>query len=117
MEKLSVILPKWAKQVRGTPIPKIEVDPDVCYPAFFKELGVEPKDIDQYWLEVAYQCMKMELQRILGFFAFEIRVRAHRGRKDRWALNNHPPGKGANLATLGREAREHYKRLRGVVPG
>lgn len=117
MEKLPAKLPKWAKQVRDKPIPKIEVDPDICYPAFFEELGVDPKDVDQYWIEVAYQCMKMELQRIIGFFGFEIRVRAHDGRKKRWALANHPVGKGADLATIGREARGHFKRLRGFVPG
>ena len=124
-----VKLPTWAKKVKDDPIPKIEVDPDKCYPAFFKELGVIKADIDQYWIEVAYQCMKMELQRIMGRFNFEIRVRAHGGRKGRWALANNPDpylkidedGKiidsGPLRATEGRQAREHYKRLRGFIPG
>ena len=90
---------------------------------FFKELGVGPEDdperrhsIDQYWIEVAYQCVKMELQRLLGRFNFEIRIVAHGGRKERWALKNHPNGRGVKAATQGREAREHYRRLRGFIP-
>ena len=109
-------LPSWAKQVREGPCPKFEVDPDVCYPLLLEELGVAEEDIDQYWLEVVYQCMKMELQRILGRFNFEIHVLVGEERKRRWALKNHPEGKGIEAATQGMEAREHYRKLRGFVP-
>lgn len=148
-------LPGWAKQVRGEPCPKYEVDPNKAYPdilkelrkfyenhsadpksdtgrqfdRYFKELGAPFEQIAQYWVEVAYQCAKMEMQRILGRFNFELRIRAHGNRKDRWALKNHPDrylkvdddgnivDSGVMRATNGREAREHYRRLRGFVPG
>jgi len=72
---------------------------------------------DRYWLEVAYQTMKMDLQTVMGRFNFTIVVRGGAGYKDRWALKNHPEGRGVDAATKGREARAHYKRMRGFLPG
>lgn len=110
-------LPEWA-----TPHPTdgnaVLVDPDICYPALLKELGLaDEKQITKYWIEVAYQCMKMDLQVAMGRFGFTIHVRADDGRKDRWCLENFP-GTMADVtrATKGLEAREHYIRLRGFIP-
>lgn len=68
----------------------------------------------QYWLEVAYQCMKMELQVAMRGYGFDIRI--HDPEK-KWAHKQFPPGRGLVAATWGREAREHFRRLRGVLPG
>ena len=106
-------LPDWAEAHPDNPN-VFYVDPDKFYPVLLEELGAE--QTDQYWLEVAYQCMKMDMQGALGRFNFEIRVKAGDGYKDRWALKNHPSGRGVKVATQGREARGHYKRLRGHLP-
>jgi hypothetical protein len=70
-----------------------------------------------YWLEVAYQCMKMELQVAMRSFGFEIHVHDE-GKK--YAQKAHDPGRGPEKAAGGlrggREAREHFKRLRGFIP-
>jgi len=111
-----VALPKWAKfkgyNRHGFEI--IQADPDEFYPYFLKLFNVEQPD--QYWLEVCYQCMKMDLQTAMGKFGFEIHCKGKEGHKDRWALKNHPRGKGPEFATQGREARQHYVRIRGRLP-
>ena len=116
-------LPKWLSRRKDG---VFEVDPDVIYPEFLKALGVD--EIDQYWIEVVYQCTKLEVQRLVSGTeldprshpdeprALQIRITADGGRKDRWALNNHPEGRGIKAATAGREARDHYVRLMGVMP-
>jgi len=92
-------------------VPLIDVDADAAYEAFLSEM--EPEKPDQYWLEVAYQCIKMELQLAMRTFAMEIRIH-DLGKK--WAQKNYPEGRGARAATFGREARGHFKRIRGVLP-
>lgn len=107
-----VQLPAYAKQ--GIPrgeMPLVHVDADRAYRAWLKELGVtEP---DQYWLEVAYQCIKLELQVCMRGFTFEIRI--HDAGK-RWAQAKFPKGRGAIAATYGYEAKGHFARLRGGLP-
>lgn len=76
---------------------------------------------DQYWLEVAYQCAKMDLQRAIEGTEFDPRAAGKSAaikfdRSEKYALNKHPTGKGAAAATQGREAREHYRRVRGRLP-
>lgn len=89
-----------------------------------------------YWLEVAYQCGKMELQICMRTPAFEIRIH-DTGHK--FAQKAAKPGRGAHMAASpgppiktvkgvktpqppdrakggGREARHHFKRLRGFGP-
>lgn len=109
-------IPAWAKQVRkdhAKLIDAYEVSADEFYPALLAELGFPVDEPTQYHLEVAYQCMKMEMQRCLGKFSFEIRI-SDPGKK--WALSNYKKGKGTHAATKGREARDHYRRIRGFVP-
>lgn len=88
------------------------VNADDFYPVLLAELGFPTDEPTQYHLEVAYQCMKMDMQKEFGF-AIEIRI-SDPGKK--WALTNFKKGKGAHAATQGREAREHYRRLRGFIP-
>lgn len=78
-------------------------------------LPVEPERLDQYWLEVCYQCMKMDLQAEFGF-NIEIRVNAEGRRKDKWTYDAHPEGLGAERAARGKEARKHFESLRGFLP-
>lgn len=119
-------LPAWAtlkgKNRGGMPV--IEVDPDKMYPALLEEYGVDKPD--QYWLEVCFQSMKLDLQQAAGTIQIEIHIRADGGRKERWRQDAHPEGKaqekhnahrsGVEAASRGLEARHHYKKLRGVVP-
>lgn len=117
-------LPKWAKLTdRPGKIPLIDVDADGAYESFLSELEVDQPD--QYWLEVSYQCIKMELQLAMGSFAMEIRIHDHhevQGEEGetiitkRWRQKDYPKGRGTHPATFGREAREHFKRLRGRLP-
>ena len=115
--KRELQLPEGYAVAREPPALKIAIDPAIAYTALLEELGVAEDDIDQYWLEVAYQCAKMDAQaavlRAGGDFGFEIKI----ANRPEFALANHPPGRGIEAATQGSEARQHYKRLRGFVPG
>jgi hypothetical protein len=101
------------------------IDPDIAYPAILSALGVPEDHRDQYWVEVAYQCAKLEVQRVVTGTdadprpdkALVIHILSDDGRKDRWALANLPKGKGEELASKGREARLHYQAWRGFIPG
>ena len=104
-----VKLPEWAAEDGKN---AVRVDPDKFYPAILSDLGVDEKDVDQYWLEVAYQFMKMDVQKAMGHFNFNINVT----NRPKWALANHKPGRGIVAATQGREARQHYVRIRGTLP-
>lgn len=107
-----VKLPAYAKHggLSGE-LPRLDVDADAAYRAWLKELGVtEP---DQYWLEVAYQCIKLELQAAMRTFTFEIRI--HDPAK-RWAQRKFPIGRGPVRAAQGKEAKRHFQRLRGGLP-
>ena len=135
-----VTLPKWATLKAGKyRIPVIDVDADAMYVAWIGEitayylLHAQPdwmdekawatcfKELDNpvsaYWLEVAYQCMKLDLQIAMRSFHFEIHV--HDAKKN-WAQKDAKPGRGTEKAAGGlqggKEAREHFKRIRGVFP-
>ena len=73
----------------------------------------DPARPTRYWLEVAFQCMKLELQVAMRGHGFEIRV--HDADKA-WAQDKFPEGRGIVAATWGKEAREHFRRCRGFVP-
>lgn len=125
------ILPKWASKgvaLDESRIPIILVDPDEMYPAYFEEMGMKIEDnLTQYWLEVFYQFMKMDLQIAMGGFAFEIRFKpSNMDAKERWCHKGKPPGQCMEAsnkdmdpvaaATGGKEARNHFRKLRGFVP-
>ena len=107
-----IVLPDWATLgPKHRAMQVVDVNADAAYRAWFEELGVT--EVDQYWLEVAYQCIKMELQIAMRTFMFEIHINDP---EKHWAQANVPEGKGARAAAQGREARDHFKRLRGFIP-
>lgn len=125
-------LPSWAR-AHPERDDTIIADPDLFYPALLGELAamiaaespdyakayprLNPAKPNKYWIEVAYQSMKMDLQTALGRFGFTILVQSDAARKRAWSLASYP-GTNADVirATNGREAREHYRRLRGGIP-
>jgi hypothetical protein len=114
-------LPAWAKAVPGSDKVGVRIEADTAgYVAdWFEKLDV--KKADQYWLEVAYQCAKMQLQDALIGTEYDPRVigkpaEFHFTRSSEHALARHPTGRGARAATQGREAREHFKRVHGRLP-
>lgn len=106
---------------------KIEVQAHLFYPAWLAELGVADADIDQYWLECAFQCMKLEIQlavagtglapRSGGALAILVND-STKGKSgvSKYAQRAHPEGRGVAAAMNGKEARRHFQRLRGVLP-
>lgn len=125
LRKIKLALPDWAK-VGGSVSSRagrtsicIEADTDGAMREWFALLG-NPKP-DRYWLEVAYQCAKMDLQKAIEGTEFDPRTAGKAAefrfvRANQWAQKNHPVGRGAELAAKGKQAREHYKRVRGSLP-
>lgn len=121
----ALVLPAWAQVVEsqrsesGKVSVTIQADTDAFMREWLALLGVsEP---DQYWLEVAYQCAKFDLQAAIVGTELDPRVSGKSAefiftRAPQWAQKSFPAGKGAHAATQGREAREHYKRVRGRMP-
>lgn len=114
-------LPSWlTRNDKGV----FTIDPGMAYPEVMAGLKITEKMLDQYWIETIYQCAKLETLRVIAAAGIDprpekvlvIHIDASGGRKDRWALANFKPGRGAPAATTGREAREHYRRWRGFVP-
>ncbi len=119
------MLPEWMIAVPGKP-GHFHIDPDVFYPAFFKELGVGDDEVNQFHLEVAYGCMKLDANRcaraagaLKGVKGLTLLVRGDDGRKLRWNHTMHPPGElditadGATGAR-NRAVRVAYRRIRGA---
>jgi hypothetical protein len=120
-----VRLPDWMRWMNSG---AFEIDPDKAYPAILGALGVDPdRDADQYWIEVAYQCAKLKAQdAIFGSSIDPTQADPPRplvlfikggdeGIKQRWALASFDKGKGAEAASQGREARDHYQRIRNRI--
>jgi hypothetical protein len=118
-------LPDWA-EVSGShgQLDVIKVNTHDAFPWIWDQLRKvckqgEPEcpperpEEDDYWLEVAYQCIKLELQRCVGHFTFEIHMKDP-GKK--WRQSN-PNGERARAAAQGRGARRCFARFRGSVPG
>ncbi|TVO75134.1 hypothetical protein [Sedimenticola selenatireducens] len=108
-------LPDWAKAIAPG---KIDLFADHFYPELLMELGVEGEAIDQYWLEVAYQCAKLDVQNAIRGTDLMPKVGGAlclfvQDPDKRWSQKNYPEGKGAESATKGKEARDHYTRIRG----
>lgn len=112
-------LPKWLSQRADG---AFVIDPDIAYPIMLRAMGVNEADADQYWIECAYQCSKMEVQNLITGteldprpkMGFVIVIDSSGGRKDRWALRNFKPGKPGcdiNAATKGLQAKQHYARI------
>lgn len=108
------MLPSWAVP-HPTDKNAVLVDPDLAYPALLKERGITtPTNFD---IEVAYQFIKMDLQRAMGRFDFTIHIRSDGDRKQRWNLTMFPGGTGFIFAaTKQMHARRIYKEIRGKLP-
>ncbi len=87
----------------------------------------DTKSWTSYWLEVAYQCGKMELQVVMRTFAFQIIIEdpgsVYNQKaadatyvRDRGRLPSRVAANAAGGSGGGREARQHFQRLRGFVP-
>lgn len=120
-------LPDWARvekhrQVEdGTFCVSIQCDTDGYVREWLPLLGKSVAEADQYWLEVAYQCAKMDVQLALEGTPYDPRTagkpaRVHFTRCNHWRLQLHPVGRGPTRATQGLEARDHYRRVRGRLP-
>lgn len=97
----------------------VTIDSAAAYPYWLDLLGV--KEVDQYWLEVAYQCIKLDAQMAVVDTALDPRVAGKSieikfSRAEEFAQAKYPSGRGPSLATRGKEARNHYVRIRGRMP-
>lgn len=118
-------LPSWAKVKESTHVDSgkisicIHADTPGYIEEWFKLLNVTQPD--RYWLEVAYQCAKLDLQSALVGTEYDPRTSGksaefHFSRASEWALKRFPSGKGEDAASRGKEARQHYIRVRGALP-
>lgn len=80
--------------------------------------GLEVENPTAYWLEVAYQSIKLDLQ--LACRTFNLEIRIHDADK-RFSQEAAPDGRDVMEAAGGfeggKEAREHFRRMRGMLPG
>lgn len=116
-------LPAWIKEIGPN---KFEVDPEVFYPEILGELGVDPDDASQYWMEIAQGCMKLDFDMAVRVAKKIDREKTVERRivavdasvKDRWCIANHPVGhKNWNTMTIqerGQDVRDNWKRIRGL---
>jgi hypothetical protein len=106
-------LPNWVTRRKDG---VMVVDPDLAYPAIAKALGV--KDLDQYWVEVCFQCAKLAVQDLADQppdKTLIIHILSDGDRKGKWTLSAFPKGRGAEAATRDREARVHYQRIKNAI--
>ena len=134
-------LPSWAESLGAG---RVEIDAEQFYPEILDELwanaewpeevqntiydGLQRTEVDQYWLEVAYQVAKMDIQSAVSGTdlmpekggALVIIIKDNSKETDssgtsKYAQRDKPKGRGADMASTGKEAREHYKRIRAVL--
>ncbi|SFK74562.1 hypothetical protein SAMN05216302_101439 [Nitrosomonas aestuarii] len=112
-------LPAWANAIAPG---KIEIQADGFYPEWLELLGITEQDIDQYALECAFQCAKMDIQFAIAGTELmpppggALVIIANDGSKSsgKWAQKNYPEGKGVKAASKGGEARAYFKRIRQI---
>lgn len=122
MQREKLQLPEWASvdpRVPNKVSININVDTNKAMREWIGLLGSPA--LDQYWLEVAYQCVKLDVQMAIAGTEFDPRIsnrpaQFHFLRADQWAQKKHPVGRGAQAAAQGKEARGHYIRIRGSLP-
>lgn len=99
------------------------IDPDIAYPTILKALRIKDDQLDQYWLEVAYQSAKLFTQDLIAGTEYDPRPERHltmhilggSARKKQWGLANYKAGRGAYAATKGREAVFHYEKIKPIL--
>ncbi len=117
-------LPSWATEkadASGKVKTVVCVDSAAAYSEWLDLLKVVKENVDQYWLEVAYQCVKLDVQAALAGTDCDPRTCGKPtgilfSNAPEFALAQFPEGKGVAVATQGKEARNHYVRLRGRMP-
>jgi len=132
-------LPDWAKAV-GPGV--IDIFADAFYPDMLAELwddenwpeddgsdeaklcaGLQREEFNQYWLEVAFQCAKLDIQHAVAGTDLApkkggaLRIIVVDGSKvdGKWAQKDKPKGRGIEQARKGKESRAHYKRIRNLL--
>lgn len=120
-EEKEITLPKWAKV--GPESNKVSIIIEVDTDAAMQEwIGLlEVTELDQYWLETAYQCAKMDVQKSIEGTKYDPRVAGKSAefrfsRAENWAQAQYPAGRGAAAATKGHQARMHYTLIRRSLP-
>lgn len=115
-------LPSWAKEEAsesGKVAVVVRVDSKAAFEFWLEKLA--PPAVDQYWLEVAYQCAKLDVQAALAGSEFDPRTcgkptEIHFSNAPEFALSTFEEGRGTAAATQGKEARGHYVKARGRMP-
>lgn len=137
VKAVSITVPSWIVANADKP-GYFDIDPDGFYPDILKQFEDHPSvpydgKVDQYWLECAYQCMKLTVQFFLGVTGLDPRpqltlnlnVKGKEGSKKRWGQKNHPEGlykkiraENGPLADriVGGQARNHFKAMKGFIP-
>ena len=128
MSEPTIKLPSWARvseHVDERLCVIIEADTEGYLAEWLPLLmqGIDAEDrlthVDQYWLECAYQCAKMDLQEALIRSDYDQRAKPAEFRfscAEQWAMRNFPEGRGWHAATKQYEARAHFIRVRGRLP-
>ena len=116
-------LPPWAEVEKHPHDGKVGICIRVSTKGYLEEWLelLQVTKIDQYWLEVCYQCAKLDIQRAIQDTEFDPRLMKafaefHFDDAPEYAQAKYSPGRGIAAATQGKEAREHYKRIRGRLP-
>ena len=119
--KRDAVLPEWARAISPG---KIEVDAELFYPAILAELGIDEEDASQYWLAVAKAVMRMDVQVAVagtnlaptpgGALTILVKDATKAKGHSRFAMRFRDEGDGSAAGAMA--ARDHYKRLRGVLP-
>lgn len=129
-------LPTWASAIAPG---KIEINAEQFYPDLLNQLwadenwqesgvckGLQRGEIDQYWLEVAFQCAKLDIKNAVngselspqkgGALLIMVKddTKADSG-ISRYAMASYKKGKNINYRAIYKEAREHYKRIRNIL--
>lgn len=146
-------LPDWAKaNCPG----KIEIDAEKFYPEIIIELwddenwpdkkniaakgkpenlqyadkmynDLQRTEIDQYWVETAFQVAKLDVQSAVsgtelmpdkgGALLIIVKDGSKSANKgvSKWQQKSLPKGRGCDAASKGKEARSHYERIRNLL--
>ncbi len=94
----------------------IDIDPDLAYPHWMELLGIKESDLNQYWMEVLYACVKLDVQVALLGTEFHPNVARKAAEfkflnRPRWRIQAFPPSDQRSP-----DARQHFRKVKGFVP-
>jgi hypothetical protein len=133
-----LIIPDWLAPAPGKP-GVFNCDADKFYPTILATLAAPSTEfdgkVDQYWLEVAFQFMKLEAQMILRLNGLDPRPAQSlvlnvigSDHKEKWAQKLHPVGRlsrskqptptelEAGRKRAGLDAKEYFRQIYGFMP-